>query len=87
MPSSVDFSARRVPAADPQLAVAAAEELVGVRRGALAGVEHRVVPEPVGPQHQHAVRVAVAGQVDEVAARPERVVGVVGPDLLVARTG
>ena len=63
---------------------AAAEELVGVAGRAGPHVERRVVPGAVRAQHQHAVRVVLAGQVDEVAARPERVVGVVGPDLLAA---
>jgi hypothetical protein len=75
---------QRVRAADPQLAVAAAEERVGVLGIALVRVEHRVVTGTARAQHEHAVRVAVAGQVDEVAARPECVVGVVGPHLLVA---
>jgi hypothetical protein len=38
----------------------------------------------VGLHDQHAVGVVVAGQVDEVAARPELEVGVVGPGLQVA---
>ncbi len=75
------FAQRRA-AAHPELAVAAAEELVVVPGRARPQVEHRVVPGAVGAQNQHAVRLVVAGEVREVAARPERVGGVVGAGLL-----
>src|SRR5205085_9520174 len=66
------------PAADPQLAVhPVAEEVVGVPWRAWPYVQHRL---PAWPDDQYRVRVVLAGQVREVAARPEPVVRVVGPD-------
>ena len=72
-----DLLQRRA-AADPQLAVLpVAEELVGVARGARAGVEHRLAVL----DDQHGVAGLVAGEVGVGGVGAEAVVGVVGAHL------
>lgn len=85
-PSSCSASARLCRLADPQLALAVQPELAVLPVGARQQIRRRLVPA-VSQRFEDQDRVLrlVAGEVDILGARPERVVGVVGPPAQIAR--